>query len=436
MNKTKENCRRLFRVLLSTLLLLSPIAVSAQEGSWSGELNIQGMKLPIVFNFSEDGCTMDSPSQGAKGIKAEKSLTPEGKIKVEVPSAMIVFEGVVATDSITGTFKQRGFSFPLTLKQGDVKLNRPQTPVGPFPYTTEEVTFNDGIVVLHGTLTLPENYSKETPVVLMVTGSGQQNRDEEIFGHKPFAVIADAFARQGIATLRYDDRGYNDPTFAIEYSTTYHFMCDALVAISLLNERFNHVGVLGHSEGGTIGLMMASEGKVDFVISLGGMAVSGKETLVKQNERLQSAMGIPPTMVTTYCQAFGNGIDEIIKGKSAEDIEIPEMPEALKNNLKQAFKQSSSPYIRHLFTVDVRDSLSKIKCPVLALNGTKDLQVDCATNLDAIDKGLVNSRHKIVPIEGVNHLFQHCQTGLPTEYSQIEETFAPEAISIMIEWLK
>ena len=190
-------------LFITALLCLTASQARAQKGAWSGELNIQGFKLPLVFNFTDDGCTIDSPSQGAKGIKAEKSITPEGKLKVTIGMIGATFEGTVEEQAITGTFTQNGMSLPLTLKPGvEQKNNRPQTPMPPFPYTTEEVTFANGDITLHGTLTMPKGCDKSTKAVVMVTGSGQQNRDEELFGHKPFAVIADALARQGIASLR------------------------------------------------------------------------------------------------------------------------------------------------------------------------------------------------------------------------------------------
>jgi len=425
-----------FKALLFITLAMAALAVNAQEGTWSGELDIYGTKLLLVFNFDKDGCTMDSPSQGAKGIKAEKSVTSDGKLRVAVPIIGAVFEGTMEENKINGIFTQSGMSFPLKLKPGVEKAKRPQTPIGPFPYSTEEITFNNGEITLNGILTLPQNYNKNTPVVLMVTGSGQQNRDEELFEHKPFAVIADAFARQGIATLRCDDRGYNDKDFPFYQYTTIDFKCDALAAINLLRKRFNKIGVLGHSEGGTIALMLASEGEVDFAISLAGMATSGKETLLKQNEVLLSSAGVPDDIVTSYCKALDNGFEDLLKGKNVDEITVPEMPENLRTNLVTALKQSSTPYILHLLTMDVRDSLPKVKCPVLALNGTKDMQVNCEINLEAIDKGLINSKHKIIAVDGVNHLFQHCKTGIPSEYQQIEETFAPEVINNMIEWIK
>jgi len=424
------------RFLITLLLLMMVSAAYGQVESWSGELDVEGIKLPLVFNLSDEGCTMDSPAQGAKGIKAEKSISPEGVLTIKVPSIGATYEGVMVMNMITGKFTQNGMSFPLTLKPGVAKPNRPQTPVPPFPYRTEEVTFQNGEVQLNGTLTLPENCTEQTPVILMVTGSGLQNRDEEMMDHKPFAVIADALAREGIATLRYDDRGYGVEGFPYLQFTTYHSKTDALVGIHLLRERFRKVGVMGHSEGGTIALMLASEGKVDFAISLAGMAVSGKETLLKQSQAILSTLGFSESDVTAYCNTYEHGMDELLKGTPAEEIPIPEMHEGLKKDLAMALKQCATPYMLHLLTVDVRETLPQVTCPVLALNGTKDMQVDCTANLGAIDKGLQKSKHQTIAVEGVNHLFQHCQTGAPTEYSQIEETFAPEAISHIIAWLK
>lgn len=423
------------KILLFVLLSLIATNIEAQEGAWSGELDIQGTKLPLVFNFNADGCTIDSPSQGAKGIKAEKSITPEGKILVKIPMINAQFEGVQIMKMITGQFSQSGMSLPLTLKPGAPKPYRPQTPKAPFPYSTEEVTFYDGEVQLNGTLTLPQGYDKNTPVVLMVTGSGQQNRDEEILDHKPFAIIADALARNGIASLRYDDRGYGDKDFPFAIFTTYHFTCDAAAGVKTLRERFNKVGVLGHSEGGTIALLLAADGKADFIISLAGMAVTGRETLVEQNRKLFTLSGVDNNTVNAYCSHLDEAFKDIADGKTVASVDAPELPEALRQNLELAIKQAESPYIKHLLTTDVRQELNKIRCPVLALNGTSDIQVDCERNLNAIDKGLTNAKHKVMAMEGLNHLFQHCQTGLPTEYQVIEETISPDVLSIIIDWI-
>ena len=423
------------RTLTSLVLAMLAFTANAQEGAWNGELDVMGSKLPLVFNFSPNGCTMDSPSQNAKGIPAEKTVTDDGTIKVTVGMIGATFEGKMADGEIKGTFTQNGYPLPLTLKAGKLAVKRSQTPVPPFPYKEESVSFTNAGYTFNGTLTLPENYTKDTPVVLMVTGSGQQNRDEELFEHKPFAVIADALARQGIASLRYDDRGWGDASVKFMNFTTDDFRQDAAAALPLLRKRFNKVGILGHSEGGTIAMMLAAEGKTDFIVSLAGMAISGKETLVMQNRQAMSVLGLPKETVDTYCNSISKALDEIASGKKASEINIDGMPEALKPITIKSLQQADTPYIRHFLNVDVSELLSKIKCPVLALNGTKDTQVDCTANTIQLERGLTNCKHTIKKVDGVNHLFQHCTTGNVVEYQQIEETIAPEVLQTITGWI-
>lgn len=424
------------RTLTSVVFAMMALAANAQEGTWNGELNVMGNKVPLVFNFSTNGCTIDSPSQGVNGIQAEKTVKDDGTISVKVGMIGATFEGKMTDGEIKGTYVQNGFPLPLTLKPGKLAVKRPQTPVPPFPYKEESVSFTNAQYTFNGTLTLPENYSKNTPVVLMVTGSGQQNRDEELFSHKPFAVIADALARQGIASLRYDDRGWGDKSVNFADFTTDDFRQDAAAAIPLLRKRFNKVGILGHSEGGTIAMMLAAEGKADFIVSLAGMAISGKETLIMQNRQAMSAIGLPKETVDSYCNSISKALDEIASGKKANEINIDDVPVALKPITIKALQQADTPYIRHFLIVDVGKLLPKIKCPVLALNGTKDTQVDCDANTTRIEKGLANCKHSIKKIDGVNHLFQHCNTGLVTEYQQIEETISPEVLQEVAKWIK
>lgn len=424
------------RTLTSVVFAMMAFAANAQEGTWNGELNVMGNKVPLVFNFSTNGCTIDSPSQGVNGIQAEKTVKDDSTIKVKVGMIGATFEGKMTDGEIKGTFVQNGFPLPLTLKPGKLVVKRPQTPVPPFPYKEEAVSFTNAQYTFNGTLTLPENYSKNTPVVLMVTGSGQQNRDEELFSHKPFAVIADALARQGIASLRYDDRGWGDKSVNFADFTTDDFRQDAAAAIPLLRKRFNKVGILGHSEGGTIAMMLAAEGKADFIVSLAGMAISGKETLIMQNRQAMSAIGLPKETVDSYCNSISKALDEIASGKKASEINIDDVPQALKTITIKALQQADTPYIRHFLTVDVGKLLPEIKCPVLALNGTKDTQVDCDANTTRIEKGLANCKHSIKKIDGVNHLFQHCNTGIVTEYQQIEETISPEVLQEVAKWIK
>ena len=422
---------------IAAILCLMASVAKAQKGSWSGELNIQGIKLPLVFNFTDDGCTIDSPSQGAKGIKAEKSITPEGKLKVTAGMIGASFEGTMEEQTITGTFTQNGMSLPLTLKPGEQKNNRPQTPVPPFPYITEEVTFSNGDITLNGTLTLPEGWDKNTKAVVMVTGSGQQNRDEEIFDHKPFAVIADALARKGIASLRYDDRGWGNKAIRFTDFTTDDFKQDAAAGIDLLRRKFKTVGVIGHSEGGTIALMLASEGKTDFVVSLAGMTISGKQTLLNQNIDALRSIGLQAETVEKYSEVISDIFDKVAAGQDIDEyLKGAENMENFKPIIDHAKKLLTSPYMRHFITKDIHNSLPNIKCPVLALNGKKDTQVEYKQNLEVLENGLTNCSHETVAYDNLNHLFQHCTNGSIVEYHQIEETISQEVLDKIISWIK
>lgn len=423
-------------VLLFISLIIS-LTASAQIGTWSGELNVMGQKLPLVFNFSSSSCTMDSPKQGAKGIKTEWTPNENGSVVITIPMIGASYEGKLNGMEITGFFKQSGMSFPLTLTQAEIeKPKRPQTPLAPFTYATEEITFKDGEVELHGTLSLPNGYTKDTPVVVMVTGSGQQNRDEEVFDHKPFAVIADAFARNGIATLRYDDRFWGNKNEIFANYTTYHLKHDALSAIKLMRERFNRVGVLGHSEGGTIALLLAEEGMADFIVSLAGMVVDGKKCIITQNESMLGKIGVPEDIVHSYCKALEEGFEQIASGKKPEEITTSvSLESSLATNFHIAMKQASSPWFRYFLQLDASKELNKIVCPVLALNGKLDTQVDYKENLEFLESKLKTKTKKILALDNLNHLFQHCQTGLQTEYGEIEETISTEVLDIMSTWI-
>lgn len=425
------------KYIISAILLFSIALFShAQTGTWSGKLDVQGTKISLVFHLDEENPTMDSPDQGAKGIPIQVTRGEMGNITIKIPSIGATYEGQWLVKQIVGTFKQWGSSLPMTLTPGVEKLNRPQTPVGPFPYATEEVSFSNGDAVLKGTLVLPEGCSRKTPVLIMVTGSGLQNRDEEIYEHKPFAVIADALARAGIATLRYDDRGFGESTGDLVNCTTEDLKNDALAGIDLLRKRFDNVGVIGHSEGGTIALMLAAENKADFIVSLAGVVVSGKETLLWQNRVSLAAAGIPAETIDSYCKALETVFDASTAGMPLPSTSQFDLPAALSQNLSAVMRQLSMPYLKHFVTLDVRPLLGVISCPVLALNGTKDMQVEAESNLRALRSGLPdNPCNKFETVEGVNHMFQHCQTGMTTEYRDIEETFAPEVLETLVEWL-
>lgn len=426
------------RCLAAICLMVSAMTFAdAQTGTWSGKLDVQGISLSIVFHLDGDKPVMDSPDQGARGIPIQVEKAFAGKITIRIPSLAAVYEGQWMNNRIVGTFNQMNISFPLTLTPGEDRPNRPQTPVGPFPYVAEDVVFVNGDILINGTLVLPEGYSRETPVLLMVTGSGLQNRDEELFDHKPFAVIADALARAGIATLRCDDRGFGDASAKVMDWTTDDFLSDALAGIGLLRERFDKVGVLGHSEGGTIAMMIAAEKKADFIVSLAGMVISGAETLIWQNRVALAGLGFSDKDVDSYCRLLEKVFDVRAHGGRMPDPADYDLPESLMQNYWTVVAQIQMPYMRHLLSLDMRPLLGNVTCPVLALNGSKDNQVDHVANLEALRSGLpANPKNRIESMEGLNHLFQHCTTGAVTEYRIIEETFAPEVLEKIIRWIR
>ena len=423
--------------MILALMSVAAVTLKAQTGAWTGKLKVSGVELALIFNIGEESATLDVPDQGATEIPVEVSRDAVGGITLNVPAINASFKGLWAGEVIAGTFTQHGMSFPMTLTPGAPVIRRPQTPVGPFPYATEEVTFTNGDAVLKGTLTLPENCDRKTPVLIMVTGSGLQNRDEEMFGHKPFAVIADAFARAGIATLRYDDRGFGESTGDVVLCTTEDLKNDALAGVKLLRDRFERVGVIGHSEGGTIALMLAGERQVDFAVSLAGMIVSGAETLLAQNRRAFESAGLPESEVEAFARLLSDTFTAIKTRAPLPSADNYDITDALRKNYAAALPSLRTPYMEFFLGLDLSASLSGITCPVMALNGTKDTQVQCDRNIAALEAGLPsNSRSVIRAEDGLNHLFQHCVTGEVSEYKNIEETFSPEVLSEMIAWIK
>ena len=423
--------------MILALMTVAAVTLKAQTGAWTGKLKVSGVELALIFNIGEESATLDVPDQGAKDIPVEVSRDAVGGITLNVPAINASFKGLWAGKVIAGTFTQHGMSFPMTLTPGAPVVRRPQTPVGPFPYATEEVSFTNGDAVLKGTLTLPDNCDRKTPVLIMVTGSGLQNRDEEMFSHKPFAVIADAFARAGIATLRYDDRGFGESTGDVVLCTTGDLKNDALAGVKLLRSRFERVGVIGHSEGGTIALMLAGERQVDFAVSLAGMIVSGAETLLVQNRRAFESAGLPESEVEAFARLLSDTFTAIRTRAPLPSADNYDITDALRKNYAAALPSFRTPYMEFFLGLDLSASLSGITCPVMALNGTKDTQVQCDRNIAALEAGLPsNSRSVIRAEDGLNHLFQRCVTGEVSEYKNIEETFSPEVLSEMIAWIK
>jgi len=409
---------RAFLMMLFATIMAQSVKAQGIDGSWTGKLDVGGMSLNLVLNFTRtaDGklaCTMDSPDQGAKGIAATVASDDPANLKIAVPMIGMTYEAALTNDELKGTFMQHGASFPLNMKRGTiVRRNRPQTPQKPYPYTTEEVSFNNekAKVVLAGTLVYPVDYNpkKPVPVVIMITGSGFQNRDEEMLEHKPFLVIADYLARNGIASLRYDDRGFAQSTGVFSQATTEDFMEDAAAGVEWLRsqgKKFSNVGVIGHSEGATIAFMLAAKGKADFVVSLAGPAVKGDTILAEQTNMLLTRQGLPAK--TTV------------------------------KDIRRQLETYGTVWQKFFIDYDPTTAIVATHCPVMAINGTKDMQVVPELNFTVMERQLPkNEKNLLKTYEGLNHLFQHCTTGYPDEYGQIEETISEEVLADMTEWIK
>lgn len=452
--------RRLKSLLFVAVLSVNTVYGQVITGSWKGVLDVGAAKLNIVFHFQngDNGsviCKMDSPDQGAKGIVADVIHISADSVNVAIPSLGVSYGGSLSGGIIKGVFSQAGYNFTLDLNKGAYVSDRPQTPVAPYPYKTEEVKFTnpDDGAILSGTLTYPAGYGDgkakgHIPVVLMVTGSGLQNRDEEIFEHKPFLVIADFLARNGIASLRYDDRGFGQSTGDAAIATTKTFMDDAKSGVGYLRslKKFSKVGVLGHSEGGTIAFMLGADKQADFIISMAGAAVRGDKILVEQNRIALMYSGMAKADVDAYCLALEKIYEYKNGGKACEDTEkvvdgiIKEnalkVSDALKENLKQVLK-ADNVWMNHFTSYNPEKDIRNVSCPVLALNGSLDTQVVASQNLPAIRKLLsANKFNAVKEYPGLNHLFQHAVTGSVMEYNKITETISEEVLKDIADWIK
>lgn len=454
---------RLFSLVVWLLCVL-PVLGQGIEGMWSGQLEAGPQKLRLVVNITKSASgyegTMDSPDQGAKGIPLSSVTYQSADLMFAIQPLGVVYKGTVSGTQIVGTFTQSGVSFPLIFTRGGVVVNRPQEPKPPYPYQSENITFSSQSpnVRLAGTLTVPQQIQGKCAAVILVSGSGPQNRDGEIFNHKPFLVIADYLTRNGIAVLRYDDRGVGGSNGASPALTTDDFVRDAHGAFDFLLSRKEidpaRIGIIGHSEGGTIAFIAAAQNpKIAFLVSLAGMAIRGDSLMIEQNRDLLITQGLQAGAVEPYCRALGK-VFEVVKKESPEYIvqnkerilsdilsekDMAAVPDPLKQNLTAVLTTSSTPWMKNLLSLDPTRYIKQVKCRVLALNGTRDLQVNAASNLAAIEAALKagGNKHSLIrKYDGLNHLFQHATTGLPAEYGQIEETIAPVVLEEIKTWIK
>jgi pimeloyl-ACP methyl ester carboxylesterase len=425
------------------------------DGAWLGTADFGVVKLRVVFHIvnTQDGlmATMDSPDQGQKGLPTTSCRREGAKLRIEAKGIGLVFEGTIAADlaSIDGTLTQMGEPHPLLLKRvkGEAELDpkRPQNPVKPYPYREEEVSYDNKVqeVTLAATLTIPQGKGP-FPGVLLITGSGPQDRDESVMGHKPFLVLSDYLTRRGIAVLRADDRGTGKSTGIFADATTADFATDTEAGVTYLKNRPevdpHKIGLIGHSEGAVIAPMVAARNKdVAFIVMMAGSGVPGDQILVAQREAIEIAMGKNP--------------EEAAKDAAKEKqmlnlIETEKDQAALRKELKGMggqsasadgwIKQMTSPWMRYFLTYDPQTALRKVTCPVLAINGSLDKQVLPSQNIPPIRKALEeagNQHFEIDELPGLNHLFQTAKTGAPTEYAQIEETMSPLALEKISSWI-
>ncbi len=458
------------KMLAFGLCLFSAFSFSQDiTGDWFGNLNVMGTQLGITFTINQNESryygSMSVPQQQAYNIPLTKVNFQNNQLNLGFEPAGISYTGNWNEDqTFTGTFTQNGQRFPMTLareKTTETKPLRPQEPKEPFPYNIEEVVFPNpnGNFNLAGTLTFPK--TKSFPVVILISGSGPQNRDSEIFGHKPFWVIADHLTRNGIAVFRIDDRGVGQSGGDPSNATSFDFAQDIEAALTFLKNKpgfkFSKLGLIGHSEGGMIApIVAANEKSVNFVILLAGPGIPCDELLLEQTLLITKNSDLKDLEIQKTFET-NKALYAIAKSNSTENEAQLEMEKWLKeaiqsnsayatfseNEKKQLIEEQTnsmlSPWFRYFVRFNPEDYLKKLKCPVLALNGSKDLQVAPKSNLNGIQKSLELAGNKKVTVKeyaDLNHLFQKCETGRVEEYGTIEETFSREVLDDITQWIK
>jgi pimeloyl-ACP methyl ester carboxylesterase len=434
------------------------------EGLWQGAVETHGMRLRFQLHISHDTegsliAALDSLDQGVTGLPANHVTLKDPIFHFEIPSVAGVYEGTLspAKNAIAGKWSQTSAdNLPLDFNRSDqtLELRRPQTPARPFPYVEEEVTFSGGTAgnVLAGTLTLPKSEGP-FPAVLLIAGSGPQDRNESLANHRPFLLIADSLTRKGIAVLRYDKRGVGKSTGNPDTATTLDLAADAQSALAFLKSRKeidgSRIGLIGHSEGAIIAPYMAGHSKeVKWLVLLAAPATTGEKTLLNQSELIGRAGGLSDEQLeaslgfdqAAYAlvrkekdpNALAEKLVALVK-ETGLDAALP--PAALETQLRML----ASPWFRFFLDYDPLPNLKAVNCPVLALYGQKDLQVAPKANLPLLQKALhdsMNTQAETRELPELNHLFQHAYTGTPAEYAAIEETFSPDALALIVDWVK
>ena len=446
------------KIQILVLFMFAAMQAQAQiEGYWKGQIDLGAQQLEMAFDIkaAENGysATLDVPEQGAFDIPVDEISFQEGQLQLKMNTMGASYSGILKDSAIEGDFTQHGMTFPLNLAKAEKKEQRqarPQDPQPPFNYRIEEVSFTNEKVgnTLTGTLTIPEG-DGPFPAMVLVSGSGQQNRDEELMNHRPFWVIADYCARHGIAVLRYDDRGMGGSDGEVENATSMDFSYDAEAAFDFLRKQkhidASRVGILGHSEGGIINFMVsARRPEVAFLVSLAGPAVNGIEVSKAQSEAMLRAQGMTEEMIQFSSNANAHLLDVIESSKSREEADSL-LRQVLKGwgyneeLTEQTVGRLTLPWMYYFLKYDPTEAIVKTNCPALLLNGSKDLQVIASQNLPAYETIIAEhgkTNLTLRELSDLNHLFQHCETGLLEEYGAIDETISPEVLEMIVGFVK
>lgn len=457
--------------IFAIVLVIASPTQTKMDGIWVGVLEVQGLKLRLVLKIAQDSsgaltAELDVPDQGASDLPVDAISLKGQLLHFEAKNIGLTYEGTLGNDGseISGQLKQGPATFPVTFKKTDKAptLGRPQDPQKPYPYIEEEVTYENkaDAVKLVGTLTLPRG-NGPFPAVVLITGSGGQDRNETVAGHRPFMVLADHLTRLGIAVLRVDDRGMGGSAAGSPTATSENYAGDVLAGVEFLKNRkeidARKIGLIGHSEGGMIAPMAAIRSKdVSFIVMMAGTGLPGDYVIELQTDLLLKAQGTQDEGRRLTRDLFRE-VFAILKGKddavTAEKkirdtlaAKAAAMTEEQRKGLDQIFKVIDAQlkqfylteWFRFFLRYDPRPTLRKVQIPVLAINGEKDLQTAPKENLDAIAAALKeggNKDHSVVLLPQLNHLFQTSRTGLITEYGEIEETISPVALKTISDWI-
>lgn len=466
---------KILKTFITAIFILATHSIFTQseiDTSWNGYIDIMGQKLGIGVKFTTEAKELKAfisiPEQKAIDVPLEKVSFKNPKVHFELPAGpgLAEFDGLYYTDSIGGTFTQAGFTGRFQLVRGEIKIEQTVVDPSTLPYNAEEVTFyNDGNTFA-GTLTYPKDEGKKFPAVILITGSGAQNRDEEIFGFKIFGIIADHLTKNGIAVLRYDDRGVGGSKGkTVNESTTDDFAKDVVAALQFLKTKDfiypQSIGLMGHSEGGIVApLAYTKNNEFAFMILMAGTGVKGIDIIKEQSKLIMKADNVPEDDITGYIVMMNLIYETLVKDGNIKELEdqleknvsdsydkmtpkekktIQDKDEYIKQTVKDAIKEFSSKWMRYFLSYDPSYALEKVDCPVMMLFGGKDLQVPVGQNQKPMEDALKkagNQEYVVKVYPDANHLFQEAGTGSPNEYGQLPKDFVPGFLDDITDWIK